>query len=198
MAPTNRLVARINTSRLNRLKGEQESFKANIDGRLKRSAFPTDKEIKLKVGAQVMLVKNDFNGRWVNGTIGVISGLSSDIEVEIEGKNYFIEKTSWDKIEYSFNKETGKVEKRTVGKFVQFPLKLAWATTIHKSQGKTYSSAIIDMGRGAFVHGQTYVALSRCQTLSGLYLKRNIIKRDIIVDPMVKEFMSKAETIKSK
>jgi ATP-dependent exoDNAse (exonuclease V) alpha subunit len=198
MAPTNRLVADINYRRLNRLKGKQHQFKAKVKGDLKKSAFPTDKKIDLKEGAQVMMVKNDSDKRWVNGTIGKIGSINDgDIAVEIAGKTHFIERQSWSKIEYRYDKESRSLEEETVGKFIQFPLKLAWATTIHKSQGKTYQSAVVDMGRGAFAHGQTYVALSRCKSLKGLHLKRSILLTDIIVDPQVVEFMEGAETISS-
>ncbi len=196
MAPTNRLVNDINTRRLNRLEGQSSSFKARIEGELQKSAFPTDKNINLKEGAQVMMVKNDSQKRWVNGTIGKVSSISAgDVMVEIGGKEHFIESQTWSKIKYSYSQETKSLEEEVVGKFVQLPIKLAWAVTIHKSQGKTYTSAVIDMGRGAFAHGQTYVALSRCQNLDKLYLRRKIFPNDIIVDPKIVRFMEQAETI---
>jgi ATP-dependent exoDNAse (exonuclease V) alpha subunit len=139
-----------------------------------------------------MLLKNDPEQRWVNGTVGVIEDLSAtEVKVKINGKIiYSIPKATWQKIEYYYDAETRDVEQRVLSSFTQFPIRLAWAFTIHKSQGKTYNSVVVNMEGGAFAHGQTYVALSRCVSLEGLYLTQPIKREDIIVDPLVINFMS--------
>src|SRR3989344_6437080 len=138
-----------------------------------------------------MLLKNDPEKRWVNGTVGIIESLSeSEIRVKINGEIvYSIPKATWMKIEYYYDQETRTVEQRLLSSFTQFPLRLAWAFTIHKSQGKTYNSVVVNMEGGAFAHGQTYVALSRCTSLVGLYLTQPITREDIQVDPLVTSFM---------
>ena len=126
-----------------------------------------------------------------NGTVGVIESLSqAEIKVKINGEIvYSIPQASWTKIRYYYDQETRKIKEEVLSTFTQFPLRLAWAFTIHKSQGKTYNSVIVNMEGGAFAHGQTYVALSRCTTLDGLYLTQPILREDIQVDPLVTTFM---------
>lgn len=197
LATTNNTVSNINTLHLSQLPGKISEYRAAIAGELKETEFPTDEVLKFKVGSQVMFLKNDREKRWVNGTIGIIKSLSdNEIRVEINGINYPVQKAVWKKIRYYYNQHEGIVEEEVVSEFIQYPLKLAWAITIHKSQGQTYNSVAVDMGGGAFAHGQTYVALSRCTTLDGLYLKRNIFLEDIIVDPKIIKFMSLANIIK--
>ena len=157
--------------------------------------FPTEETLYLKKGAQVMLVKNDTNKRWVNGTVGHIHSLrKNEIEVDIDGNIYSIPQDTWKRIQYIYNEEEGIIDEETISSFTQFPIKLAWAVTIHKSQGQTYNSVIIDMGSGAFAHGQTYVALSRCTSLKGIHLKRRVLKEDIIIDPAIINFMRFGKT----
>jgi hypothetical protein len=197
LATTNSAVSSINTIHLKQIPEKTFEYKAVIIGNLESSAFPTDEILQLKVGSQVMFLKNDREKKWVNGTIGIVKTLTeNDIRVEINGAVYLVQKVSWKKIKYYYNQSEGKIEEEVVSEFIQFPLRLAWAITIHKSQGQTYDAVAIDMGRGAFAHGQTYVALSRCKTLSGLFLKRKIFQEDIIVDPAIVKFMSLAEVIK--
>lgn len=192
VAPKNDTVNGINAERLAELKTQLFEYKAEISGNLERSYFPTEEYLRLKKGAQVMLLKNDPEKRWVNGTVGVVDDLSSsEIKVRINGEIvYSIPKATWQKIEYYYDQETRTVEQRVLSSFTQFPLRLAWAFTIHKSQGKTYNSVVVNMEGGAFAHGQTYVALSRCVSLDGLYLTQPIKREDIIVDPLVVNFMS--------
>ncbi len=195
LAGTNATVSSINSKKLAQLDGEESIYEAKIWGNIQESSFPTEKHLKLKVGAQVMLLKNDTEKprRWVNGTVGVISKLSKDvIKVNIDGVDHTIIPASWDKIRYEYDTETRVLKKKVISSFSQFPLKLAWAITIHKSQGKTYQSVLIDLSGGAFAHGQTYVALSRCVSLDGLYLNSPIKHEDIIVDPDIIEFMKGA------
>lgn len=190
LAPTNAAVAKINNGNLEILPGEVYEYKAVIAGKLEESAFPTEALLRLKKGAQVMLLKNDRQDRWVNGTVGKVHSLTkTEVNVAIGGIIYSIPKETWTKIRYYYDQEKKTVGEELVSSFTQFPLRLAWAITIHKSQGQTYSSVSIDMGYGAFAHGQTYVALSRCTTLEGLYLKRHITREDIIVEPKIITFM---------
>lgn len=200
VAPKNDTVNEINAERLAELKARLFEYKAEISGNLERSYFPTEEYLRLKKGAQVMLLKNDPEKRWVNGTVGVVESLSpSEVRVRINGEIiYSIPKATWQKIEYFYDQETRTVEQRVLSSFTQFPLRLAWAFTIHKSQGKTYNSVVVNMEGGAFAHGQTYVALSRCVSLEGLYLTQPIKMEDIIVDPLVINFMSQVTVEEAK
>jgi ATP-dependent exoDNAse (exonuclease V) alpha subunit len=142
--------------------------------------------LKLKTGAQVMMIKNDSLKRWVNGTVGIISRLTNrEIWVEIDGHSYKMELETWEDISYQYDARRKEIKENVLGKFTQFPVKLAWAMTIHKSQGKTFDKVVIDIGTGAFSHGQTYVALSRCKTLEGIVLNKEIRPSDVIVDERV-------------
>lgn len=190
LATTNKIVDQMNAARLAALPGEVHEYRAEIMGALEPSYFPTDERLRLKKGAQVMLLKNDKEKRWVNGTIGTVEALTRyEVRVSIDGFTHSIPRETWKKIRYVYNEETGKIEEEIISSFTQFPLRLAWAMTVHKSQGKTYGTMVLDMGSGAFAHGQTYVALSRCRTLDGIYLKRPLRKEDVIVDPAITAFM---------
>jgi ATP-dependent exoDNAse (exonuclease V) alpha subunit len=178
-AEYNRLYARLQAKEIT-----EAQFEEQLDGKL-----PADVHLKLKLGAQVMFIKNDPLKRWVNGTVGKLVKLDQDtIRVRVDGKTYPVEREQWSEITYEYNAQTKAIKEQTKGTFKQFPVKLAWAMTIHKSQGKTFDRAVIDMGSGAFAHGQTYVALSRCRTLEGLRLNRRIGPADVIVDQRVAEY----------
>lgn len=198
LATRNAVVDQINNNRLVQLNTPMHEYRAEISGNLERSAFPTEEFLRLKKGAQVMLLKNDPEKRWVNGTVGVIEDLSQfEIKVRINGEIvYSIPKVTWTKIRYFYNSETRKLEEEVLSSFTQFPLRLAWAFTIHKSQGKTYNSVVVNMEGGAFAHGQTYVALSRCTSLAGLYLTQPIVRDDIKLDPIVINFMEQIQVEK--
>jgi len=192
LAGHNSTVTTINNRKLSELPSEEKVYIAEITGEMNEKTFPTDKELKLKIGAQVMLLKNDKKKprRWVNGTIGVITGLTDDIvRVSIDGVEHTIQKESWEAFRYFYDHNTRKIEKEAVSSFRQYPLKLAWAVTIHKSQGQTFKSVALDMSKRAFATGQTYVALSRCQSLQGLYLLSPIKQEDILIDSEIIEFM---------
>lgn len=192
LASTNFKANEINEYKLNRLFDPPKEFLANITGSFEASAFPTEETLKLKKGAQVMMLRNDKDKRFVNGSIGtVVNVKTKTVDVEINGEIFEVGNETWNKINYHFDPETQKIKQEVVSSFSQLPLRLAWAITIHKSQGQTYEKVLIDMGNGAFAHGQTYVALSRCTNLENLYLQKPIQKRDIIVDPKVVEFMQR-------
>lgn len=187
---TNAVAQQINAARLRALETEMMTHVAMIDGAMDASAFPTEEELCLKSGAQVMFVKNDPARRWVNGTIGYVEEMDDDeILVRVGGDVHTVERVTWDKIRYVYNPATKKVEEDVVSAFTQFPLRLAWAVTVHKSQGQTYDAVIIDRGRGAFAPGQMYVALSRCRRMETMYLTAPVHPQDIIVDPAVAAFM---------
>ena len=196
VVPTNSMATRINQQQLQQLAGSSYKYEAKISGELESFAYPTEELLELKVGAQIMFLKNDPTKRFVNGTIGKIVSLSrTEIRVSVEGKEFSLLPDVWNKVRYHYQPESGKVSEEIVSSFTQFPIRLAWAITIHKSQGQTYDSVVVDMGGGAFAHGQTYVALSRCTTLEGLFLKRPIRMTDIMVEPEVIRFLESAEVV---
>jgi ATP-dependent exoDNAse (exonuclease V) alpha subunit len=160
-------------------------------GYIHEKDYPTKKDLALKEGAQIMLLKNDRDKRWVNGTMGVIKHLDDKyIEVEIDGQIFDVEKEEWQAYGYVYNKETKKVSSEVIGVFTQYPVRLAWAISIHKSQGKTFDKITVNLsGGGAFADGQTYVALSRCTSLEGILLTREIKPADIRVDPEIIRFI---------
>ncbi len=152
--------------------------------------LPTNKELVLKQGAQVIFIRNDKEGRWVNGTLGRVSKLDSDIiVVELEnGEKYVIEQEIWENVQYSYDEKEKKVIENVVGVFRQYPIKPAWALTVHKSQGLTFSNIVVDFAGGAFSSGQAYVALSRCTSLEGITLLKPLSQRDIIVNTAIVDF----------
>ncbi len=192
LATTNATVARINAARLAKIKGDALRAVAEVNGEFRENAYPADEVLELKPGAQVMFLRNDSDGRWVNGTIGTVSRVAGTVWVEVDQEEFEVEPTVWERYRYRYDTETKKLEKEVVAEFEQFPLRLAWAVTVHKSQGHTYDQAIVDLGPRAFTAGQSYVALSRVRSLEGLYLQRPLQPRDVIIDPNVVRFMSGA------
>ncbi|MDF2507697.1 MAG: helicase [Microbacterium sp.] len=200
LATRNDIVNKINSQHLNALPGKEQTARAEVSGDFGRgeASLPAESELKLKVGAQVMFLRNDTSmsgepPRWVNGTIGTVTRiLGSAVRVDIDGEEVDVEPAVWERFRYAYDQNTKKLSRDVVAEFTQFPLRLAWAVTIHKSQGKTYDRAIIDLGSGAFAPGQTYVALSRLTSLEGLYLSRPLRPRDIRVDEDVRRFMRDA------
>lgn len=190
LASTNNIANSINKKRLAEIKGDSLRAVAEVNGEFNPGAYPADDTLELKPGAQVMFLRNDPDGRWVNGTIGVVSRIEGTVWVEIGDEEFEVEPVVWERYRYRYDPETKTLTKEVVADFEQFPLRLAWAVTIHKSQGQTYDAAIVDLGPRAFSAGQTYVALSRVRTLEGLYLTRPLKPSDIIVDPNVVRFMS--------
>lgn len=196
LTTTNRLAEEINSKRLAALKGELYTVTGNIEGDFGQEYLPTKIELQVKVEAQIMMLNNDAEGRWVNGSIGKITGISQNgkgediIVAELaEGDEVEIAPFTWEI--YRFFVDGGQLQSETVGKFTQYPLMLAWAVTIHKGQGKTFDKVIIDIGSGTFAHGQMYVALSRCTTLEGIVLKRPTLKKHIWTNYQVMDFLTR-------
>lgn len=195
LAARNATVNGINQRKLAELDGPEMLYLGSTSGQFSEKLFPVPAALKLKVGAQVMTVRNDNEKKYVNGTIGTVIECKSEavvILVAENGKPREIEVgyEEWDVIRYTATGtlEDTKIGTESLGKYKQIPVRLAWAVTIHKAQGKTFDKVIVDMGRGAFEHGQTYVALSRCRTLQGIVLRNPLTPRDVMVDPAVVEF----------
>jgi hypothetical protein len=187
---------RINETRLDALGSKAYTFAATIEGDYPEHSYPTAETLTLKQGAQVMFVRNDTTSakRWFNGKIGTITHLGRERivvrcpgdEAEIE-----VEPVTWENIQYSLDPETKAISEEVIGRFTQYPLRLAWAITIHKSQGLTFERAIVDAG-AAFSPGQVYVALSRCKTFEGLVLGTPIPRRAVMTDPVVADYVAEA------
>jgi ATP-dependent exoDNAse (exonuclease V) alpha subunit len=192
LTATNALAEQINSTRLATLTTRARCYEGVLNGNfgLQGERLPAPEALTLKVGAQVMFVKNDPDGGWVNGTIGIVEHLGEDIiRVRVGEVTHEVEQEKWKTIGYEFSEEQERIVEKTLGSYTQFPLTLAWAITIHKSQGKTLERVIIDLGTGAFAAGQLYVALSRCRTLSGIALKQPITSNDVRCDAAVVAFM---------
>jgi ATP-dependent DNA helicase PIF1 len=184
LTPTNAAAHRINMAYLDAIPAQPLTYAASVTGEYAQSAQPTDQTLVLKEGAKVMLLRNDPERRWVNGTIARVSRLDEKrVWIELDGKEMEVEAVTWEARRYAYDQGAQKIVETIAGTFKQFPLRLAWALTIHKSQGLTLDRVYIDLGRGTFAHGQAYVALSRCRTLEGLVLARPLRPRDILFDP---------------
>ena len=199
LATTNSTVTRINASELAKLPGRAHTAVAEVSGEFGGRSYPADESLELKVGARVMFLRNDIsndgNQRWVNGSVGTVHKIGQTVHVEIDGEQHEVRPAVWEKFRYNYSPLTKSLRKDVVAEFTQFPLRLAWAVTIHKSQGKTYDQAIIDLGQRSFAPGQTYVALSRISALDGLYLTRALRPSDIIVDENVVRFMARVTAV---
>lgn len=203
LVTTNKTANEINREHLNRLGGEEYIYISDIDGEFSSRSYPTDEELFLKIGAQIMLLNNDSLGRWVNGSIGEIVNIVKDLKgggdkiVVMLSNGNLVEVLpyTWELFHFKFDDKTDKIVSETIGSFRQYPLKLAWAITIHKSQGKTFDKVIIDLGHRAFTAGQVYVALSRCVSLEGISLARPIRKSDIMTDRRINGFIDELQCV---
>jgi tetratricopeptide (TPR) repeat protein len=181
----------INEKKLKELEGNECICKGEIEGDFPESSLPTQLNLSIKEQAQVIFIDNDPNRRWVNGTIGMISEIDEEGKVYValeNGHTHYIEPTLWHNYRYTYNETEKKIEEEIVGSFRQLPLRLAWAITVHKSQGLTFSRVVIDLSGGVFAGGQTYVALSRCTSMEGLALKKKIAGHDIFVRKEIVDF----------
>lgn len=199
IATHNRIVDETNEKKLNELKSKLFKFEATINGDFPNSMYPTEKVLSLKVGSQIMFIRNDLERKYYNGKIGKVSKLEEDsISVLLEdGKEINVDRYLWNNIRYNWNASEKKIEEDIIGEFMQFPIKLAWSVTVHKCQGLTFENVIADLS-GAFSAGQVYVALSRCTSLEGLVLKSRITRKVIITDPNVIKFTELEETSQRK
>jgi hypothetical protein len=190
LCATNAQADQINAQMIAHLSGQAFEYVATISGEFDQKLYPTDQPLVLKVGAQVMFIRNDPEGRWVNGTIGEVYAVDKEvIQVVLEdGEVHEVSRVTWENIRYTYDKEKDCIAAEVLGTFTQYPLRLAWAVTIHKSQGLTFDKVNINLGTGAFAAGQLYVALSRCRTLEGITLSQKVRMRDIIVSPDVQRF----------
>ncbi len=191
LTTTNAMANTINAGKLSELPGDGLSLSGEIDGNFDTRNLPTEQNLFLKEKAQVMCLNNDSEGRWVNGSLGRVLGFNGEsVVVEFpNGKFHEVLPFTWELFHFQWDTEENKIISDLVGKFKQYPLRLAWAVTIHKSQGKSFDKVIIDLGWGSFAPGQTYVALSRCRRLDGIVLKQKILPRHIMVDPRVIRFI---------
>lgn len=192
LTSNNEQAEKVNSLKILELKSKPFSFIANISGEFEASKYPTDENLILKEGAQVIFIKNDPQKRWVNGSVGKITGLNNELVIVklTNGSAFNVDKMKWENARYKYDRKNRKIENSVVGTFEQYPLKLAWAITIHKSQGMTFEKVIIDLGEGTFAGGQAYVALSRVTNFDGLFLKQKIIPNHIYVSREILDFAS--------
>jgi ATP-dependent exoDNAse (exonuclease V) alpha subunit len=194
LSARNAAVDRTNRAKLDELNTSSMTFPARTTGVFQSKNTLADEILVLKENAQVMFLKNDPEGKYVNGTLGIVDEMTNEaIRVKTDDEVIELGLATWEMVKYNFENE--KIHSEVVGTFTQFPLKLAWAMTIHKSQGKTFDRALIDLGRGAFTSGQTYVALSRCRELEGISLSRPLQMSDIITDRILVEFNERMRRI---
>lgn len=197
LTTTNAMAEKINLERLSKLRADEYGYKGIVDGNFGERNLPTALDLSLKEGSQVMLLNNDPLGRWINGSIGTVAEIEESEDgpdilwVDLpNGEVVDVLPHKWEMFEFSFDKESSKILSESIGSFTQYPIRLAWAVTIHKSQGMTFNRAIIDIGRGTFSHGQLYVALSRCVSIEGIILKKPVHRRNVLLDQRVIHFVT--------
>jgi ATP-dependent exoDNAse (exonuclease V) alpha subunit len=199
LVPTNAMAERINAHHLARIHHKPCTFTGRITGTFHRPQLPTEETLTLKAGARIMMLNNEPRGHWVNGTLGYIDTITDDggtatIRVTLDnGYNGTISAYTWEAIRFVWDDTAQRIVSEVVGAFTQYPLRLAWAVTIHKAQGKTFDAVVIDVGRGTFAPGQAYVALSRCRSLEGLVLHTPLKPEHVLVDARARAFLARAE-----
>lgn len=204
LTTTNKAAEVYNEKFLNEISCDEKLFTAETEDITALTNFPANYQLKLKIGAQIMMLNNDNKNRWVNGSLGIIQSIKKDIATDKyivyvklqNGTIEAVEPYKWELFKYQWNEDLKQIETESAGYFSQYPMKLAWAVTIHKSQGKTFDNVMIDLGYyGAFAPGQLYVALSRCKAIEGISLARPIKKTDIIVDEKIEKLFAMRERI---
>lgn len=196
LTTTNQVAESINQAKLAQIKDSEFIYPAGIEGNFptEERNIPVELSLKLKKSARVLFVKNHLGGLWVNGSTGVVTELEKElirVKLDESGQEVVVNQDYWENIKYEYDAKTGELKSQVLGKLKQFPLKLAWAVTIHKSQGMSFDKVCLDFSRAPFAHGQTYVALSRCRTLEGLIITRKLWPQDIMVDERIIEFMNR-------
>lgn len=198
LSPRNKEVDRVNNQALAKLSGTARSYRGILEGQFQPSRLPAPKNLILKIGTQVLFTRNDTSKRWINGTIGVVRRLLNDkvfVQLTESGKVVDVGRVQWNEHHYGWDKKRNTILRSKIGSYRQFPLIPAWASTIHKSQGKTIENVHLDLGSGSFETGQTYVALSRCRSLRGLSMSRQLTVDDILVDFESKHFYASLREI---
>ncbi|MBU1256693.1 AAA family ATPase, partial [Patescibacteria group bacterium] len=193
LTAVNYVADKINLQRLGQIKSDAKLYVGDLSGKFDGKRLPTDERLTLKVGARIMMLNNDDRGRWINGTMGVVSKLNR-VTVKVrfdDGVEHEVMPFSWSMYKSVFDEGSGTIKKEEKGSFTQLPIRLAWAITVHKAQGKTFDKVIIDLSRGMFAHGQAYVALSRCTSLAGVKLTGPLLKQHVIMDDRVVKFVDR-------
>jgi hypothetical protein len=198
LSPRNAEVDHRNLSELRKIENPSKMYRGQLEGQFNSDRLPSPLELVVKCGAQIMFTKNDTAKRWINGTVGVVKELKGDnIVVELADTKKLVDvgRSKWQEYQYRWNNSTSEIDRNTKGSYTQFPLVLAWAVTIHKSQGRTIEKVHLDLGAGAFETGQTYVALSRCRSIDGLSMTRPLVDADIRIDHESKAFYDQLRAI---
>ena len=200
LVTTNAMAERINAQHLAQIRQKPYTFIGTITGTFYRPQLPTEETLTLKAGARIMMLNNEPRGRWVNGTLGHIDTITEDtgsvaIRVTLDnGYNGTLSPYTWEAIRFVWDDTAQRIVSEVVGSFTQYPLRLAWAVTIHKAQGKTFDAVVLDVGRGTFAPGQAYVGVSRCRSLEGLVLHTPLKPEHVLVDPRAQAFLAHAES----